>query len=49
MLEPILGLSHLTFIVGDADRTVSLFYEGFVARVVGDSQSHIARTAALRS
>ena len=35
---PILGLSHLTFIVRDVDRTARLFCEGLGAQEVYDSQ-----------
>ena len=35
---PILGLSHLTFIVRDVDRTAHLFCEGLGAQEVYDSQ-----------
>ena len=35
---PILGLSHLTFIVRDVDRTTRLFCEGLRAQEVYDSQ-----------
>ena len=35
---PILGLSHLTFIVRDVDRTARLFCEGLGAHEVYDSQ-----------
>ena len=35
---PILGLSHLTFIVRDVDRTARLFCEGRGAQEVYDSQ-----------
>ena len=38
MPEPILGLSHLTFIVSDVDRTARLFCEGLGAQEVYDSQ-----------
>ena len=34
----ILGLSHLTFIVRDVDRTAHLFCEGLGAQEVYDSQ-----------
>ena len=35
---PVLGLSHLTFIVRDVDRTARLFCEGLGAQEVYDSQ-----------
>ena len=38
MPEPILGLSHLTFIVRDVGRTARLFCEGLGAQEVYDSQ-----------
>ena len=37
-IDPILGLSHLTFIVRDVDRTARLFCQGLVAQEVYDSQ-----------
>lgn len=36
MPEPILGLSHLTFIVRDVDRTAHLFCKGLGAQEVYD-------------